>query len=58
MAVSLYEINFKDSFDRKVLCTKAMTEQDVSVMKEAIEDLYYFEFIYGECVARQTHAFL
>lgn len=48
MAVSLYEIRFKESFDRRVLCTKTMTETDLDSIKEAIEDLYYFEFIYGD----------
>lgn len=48
MAVSLYHIGFKESFERRVLCTKSMSETDMDSIKEAIEDLYYFEFIYGE----------
>ena len=49
MAVSLYEIKFKETFERRELCTKSMTDKDLDTLKEAIEDLYYFEFIYGEC---------
>ncbi len=48
MAVSLYEIKFRESFDRKVLCTKSMTNENMEAIKEAVEDLYYFEFVYGE----------
>lgn len=48
MAVSLYEIGFKESFNRRVLCTKTMSETELDFIKEAVEDLYYFEFIYGE----------
>ncbi len=48
MAVSLYEIKFKETFDRKVLCTKSMSDKNMEVIKEAVEDLYYFEFVYGE----------
>ena len=55
MAVSLYEIGFRESFERRVLCTKEMTSSDMDVLKEAIEDLYYFEFVFGECVYVLLH---
>lgn len=48
MAVSKYDIGFKESFDRKSLCTKEMSEKELETLKEAVEDLYYFEFIFGE----------
>ena len=50
MAVSMYNISFKESFERKVLCTNSLSEADISVLQEAIEDLYYFEFVYGRLV--------
>lgn len=52
MAVSLYQIGFKESFERKVLCTKEMTNSDMDLIKEAIEDLYYFEFVFDDMPIR------
>lgn len=49
MAVSMYNISFKEAFDRKTLCTNELHEEDVVRLKHAIEDLYYFEFVYGMC---------
>lgn len=48
MAVSMYNITFKETFTRKSLCTAQLKEGDVERLKHAIEDLYYFEFVYGE----------
>ena len=48
MALSMYNISFKSSFERKLLCTNELEEQDISRLRHAIEDLYYFEFVYGE----------
>lgn len=48
MAVSLYDITFKEAFDQKVLCKLMLSEEDISVLQNAIEDLYYFEFVYGK----------
>jgi transmembrane 9 superfamily protein 1 len=48
MALSLYNISFKTSFERRTLCTNELDEQDILRLKHAIEDLYYFEFVYGE----------
>ena len=48
MAVSMYNISFKESFERKSLCTNELEEEDLQRLKHAIEDLYYFEFVYGE----------
>lgn len=47
MAVALYNISFKESFDRKVLCTTSLNRAELEHLQEAIEDLYYFEFVYG-----------
>ena len=48
MAVAMYNVSFKESFDRKVLCTTSLDQQELKQMQEAIEDLYYFEFVYGK----------
>ena len=48
MAVSLYDITFKESFDQKVLCKLMLSDEDIATLQSAIEDLYYFEFVYGK----------
>lgn len=48
MAVSLYDITLKETFEQKVLCKLMLSEEDISVLQNAIEDLYYFEFVYGK----------
>ena len=48
MAVSLYDITFKETFDQKVLCKLMLSDDDISKLQNAIEDLYYFEFVYGK----------
>ena len=50
MAVALYNVSFKESFDRKVLCTTSLNRAELEHLQEAIEDLYYFEFVYGTYV--------
>ena len=50
MAVSLYDITFKETFDQKVLCKLMLGEEDIAMLQSAIEDLYYFEFVYGKCL--------
>ena len=47
-AMSDYSIGFRESFDRKELCSVELGEKEVKKLREAIEDLYYFEFIFGE----------
>ena len=37
-----------ESFDRKQLCSRELDGKEVAQFQEAIEDLYYFEFVYGE----------
>lgn len=45
MAESMYSINFKVPVDKKVLCTVHFSAEEFKKLKEAIEDLYYFEFV-------------
>lgn len=46
-AVSDYDIGFLESFDEKTLCTVELGEDELNTLREAIEDLYYFEFTFG-----------
>ena len=50
MAVSLYDIAFNVSVKQKELCTQVLSEKQLERFKEAIEDLYYFEFVFGELI--------
>ena len=55
MAVSLYEANFTMPVPHKELCTKILSKEDISKLQEAIEDLYYFEFVFGRRVGSGTN---
>lgn len=37
----------EDVADEKLLCTKRYSAYDLTQIKDAIEDLYYFEFVVG-----------
>ncbi|XP_077518018.1 transmembrane 9 superfamily member 1-like [Amblyomma americanum] len=45
MAESMYKIHFKVPTEKKVLCTVNLSAEEFKKLKEAIEDLYYFEFV-------------
>ena len=47
-AVSDYSIGFLESFDERELCTVELGQKELDILREAIEDLYYFEFVFGE----------
>ena len=44
MAYSLYNIKFLQNEDAKPLCTNPLTPDDIETLKNAIRELYYFEF--------------
>lgn len=48
MAISLYEVNFNLSSSHKELCTRELSNKDIEKLQAAIEDLYYFEFVFGK----------
>lgn len=52
MAVSLYELNFKKDEQRRELCKVKFSENDLRLLRDAIEDLYYFEFVIDEIPVR------
>ena len=49
MAESQYEILFNVSAAHKELCTRELTPKHIQKFQAAIEDLYYFEFVFGGC---------
>ncbi|XP_019641595.1 PREDICTED: transmembrane 9 superfamily member 1-like [Branchiostoma belcheri] len=52
MAVSTYEMKFKEAKESAELCKLTLKEDDIEQLKEAIEDLYYFEFVLDELPIR------
>ena len=49
----MHEVNlcfFVEDIQSKELCTQELTENDLIKLKDAIEDLYYFEFVIGNVV--------
>ncbi|CAG2191539.1 TM9SF1 [Mytilus edulis] len=52
MALSEYDIRFTRDSDKKELCKVTFTEQDLQLLRDAIEDLYYFEFVIDEIPVR------
>ncbi|XP_063407263.1 transmembrane 9 superfamily member 1-like isoform X1 [Mytilus trossulus] len=52
MALSEYDIRFTRDSDKKELCMVTFTEQDLQLLRDAIEDLYYFEFVIDEIPVR------
>ncbi|MED6240821.1 Transmembrane 9 superfamily member 1, partial [Characodon lateralis] len=45
MAESLYHIRFRENVEKKTLCKLTLSEKQVDELREAIEELYYFEFV-------------
>ncbi|XP_066578935.1 transmembrane 9 superfamily member 1 isoform X2 [Amia ocellicauda] len=48
MAESLYEIHFRQNTERRTLCQLTLTDTEVEQLREAVEELYYFEFVLDE----------
>ncbi|XP_077170088.1 transmembrane 9 superfamily member 1 [Paroedura picta] len=52
MAESMYEIRFRENVDKKVLCEMKLSPQQVEHLRQAIEELYYFEFVVDDLPLR------
>ena len=52
MAESLYKINFREDIKSRDLCTLKLNYNDVEKLRNAIEDLYYFEFVLDDLPVR------
>ncbi|XP_023651876.1 transmembrane 9 superfamily member 1 [Paramormyrops kingsleyae] len=48
MAESMYDIRFLENVDKRTLCQLTLSETEVEQLREAIEELYYFEFVLDE----------
>jgi hypothetical protein len=52
MHIQLWKILlFSDDATDKVLCKLDLKESDITKLRDAIEDLYYFEFVIGKYIA-------
>lgn len=50
-------VHISENFDRKELCTVKLQQEDIQKLMEAIEDRYYFEFVFGKqpfCYSHST----
>ncbi|XP_067325660.1 transmembrane 9 superfamily member 1 [Anolis sagrei] len=52
MAESMYEIRFRENVEKKVLCEKKLSLEEVDRLRQAIEELYYFEFVVDDLPLR------
>ncbi|XP_007065454.3 transmembrane 9 superfamily member 1 [Chelonia mydas] len=52
MAESMYQIRFRESVEKTVLCVKTLTLDQVERLRQAIEELYYFEFVVDDIPLR------
>ncbi|KAK9398266.1 transmembrane 9 superfamily member 1 [Crotalus adamanteus] len=52
MAESMYEIHFRQNVESKILCKKTLSPDEVERLRQAIEELYYFEFVVDDLPLR------
>uniref|UniRef100_H2YGC6 Transmembrane 9 superfamily member n=1 Tax=Ciona savignyi TaxID=51511 RepID=H2YGC6_CIOSA len=52
MAYSMYDVHFKTPEKNKHLCDVTYGEKELTTMKEAVEELYYFEMVADELTMR------
>eukprot|EP00049_Salpingoeca_infusionum_P018821 m.358922 g.358922 ORF g.358922 m.358922 type:complete len:591 (-) comp18344_c0_seq1:231-2003(-) len=52
MANALHSIKFKTDVTNKELCTMKLSADDIQTLSDAIDDLYYFEFIIDDLPVR------
>ncbi|KAB0374749.1 hypothetical protein FD755_013241 [Muntiacus reevesi] len=52
MAESLYEIRFRENVEKRVLCHMQLSSAQVEQLRQAIEELYYFEFVVDDLPIR------
>jgi len=48
MMKTLFEMPFEKSFDGKKLCSYTLRRKDIEAFQHAIDNDYYFEFIYDD----------
>ncbi|XP_043914417.1 transmembrane 9 superfamily member 1 [Protopterus annectens] len=52
MAESMYEVDFRKNAEKKTLCEEKLGVNEVEKLKDAIEELYYFEFVLDDIPIR------
>ncbi|XP_029436885.1 transmembrane 9 superfamily member 1 [Rhinatrema bivittatum] len=52
MAESMYKIHFRQNMDNVPLCEMKLDASQVQILRQAIEELYYFEFVLDEIPIR------
>ncbi|XP_063769723.1 transmembrane 9 superfamily member 1 [Pseudophryne corroboree] len=52
MAESMYKITYRDNVERHTLCELKLSVHQVEELREAIEELYYFEFVLDDIPIR------
>ncbi|XP_016061353.1 PREDICTED: transmembrane 9 superfamily member 1 isoform X2 [Miniopterus natalensis] len=52
MAESLYEIRFRENMEKRILCHMQLSSAQVEQLRQAIEELYYFEFVVDDLPLR------
>ncbi|XP_057577074.1 transmembrane 9 superfamily member 1 isoform X2 [Hippopotamus amphibius kiboko] len=52
MAESLYEIRFRENVEKRILCHMQLSSTQVEQLRQAIEELYYFEFVVDDLPIR------
>ncbi|XP_040596645.1 transmembrane 9 superfamily member 1 isoform X3 [Mesocricetus auratus] len=52
MAESLYEIRFRENVEKRTLCHLQLSPPQVEQLRQAIEELYYFEFVVDDLPIR------
>nr|XP_030710500.1 transmembrane 9 superfamily member 1 isoform X3 [Globicephala melas] len=52
MAESLYEIRFRENVEKRILCHMQLSSAQVEQLRQAIEELYYFEFVVDDLPIR------
>ena len=52
MAYSMYNLEYKRDANEKELCRTTISSKEIVTLKDAIEDLYYFEFVLDDLPVR------
>ncbi|KAL8572570.1 Transmembrane 9 superfamily member 1 [Nucella lapillus] len=52
MALSFYNITFKWEINQQELCQMEFSKKDLEILHDAVEDLYYFEFVLDDIPLR------
>ncbi|XP_066486518.1 transmembrane 9 superfamily member 1 [Tiliqua scincoides] len=52
MAESMYKIRFRENVEKEVLCEMQLSPERVERLRQAIEELYYFEFVVDDLPLR------